>query len=215
MDTFTESYARYATLMALTVRARGEAYRTVSQMARILGEMFPSSGERPADVEEYYFEQAGELLSSLSDPSVKRNLSDAIRVAGEFSTPLLQEFVEQFVPELMKLEGAPSTPLEASASSSQLPPPPAGNTTPQAPSAKRRRRGTATSGSSEMPGIVATTPSTFPLAPASLLATPSMEAGPSGSSTGRISRSASRGSGRLSTSTSQTDLKRKRTGKGK
>lgn len=208
MRDFSECYSRYASLTALAIQARQGVFDASLLMAAYLRNIYGYSEDCPPGMDAHIHQKAADFLASLSEPDFVTRLSETGLLLKEFAAPEVQEIFNQLLPE--PRGGGPST-AEASTSASQTADPAASLLSPQAPPAKRRRRTAAASAYTEMEGVIATTPQTFPPVTAPP-PSPSTDAGPSLPSAGRISRSASRGSGRLSASGSQTDLKRKRKG---
>jgi hypothetical protein len=209
MREFSESYSRYASLTALAIQARQGVFDASLLMAAYLRNIYGYSEDCPPGMDAHIHQKAADFLASLSEPDFVTRLSETGLLSKEFAAAEVQEILNQLLPE--PRGGGPST-AEASTSASQTTDPATSLLSPQVPPAKRRRRTAAASAYAEMEGVIATTPQTFPPATAPLPPSPSTDAGPSLPSAGRISRSASRGSGRLSASGSQTDLKRKRKG---
>jgi hypothetical protein len=216
VKTFVEGYSRHSALLALALQIRQDLYDSVLQMAAHLRTIYGFSDDCPPGMDVDFHEQACEFLAALTDPAFATRVSETSLLSQDFSSQTLQTMLRPLLPGLSaqgSRVGGPSA-AEASTSASPVAGPSGSVFSPQSPPAKRRRRTTVTPAGTAMEGVTATS-STFPLVPVSFAPSPAMGAGPSLPPAGRVSRSASRGSGHLSTSGSQTDLKRKRRGGGK
>lgn len=217
---FGDAQASYLLHSALALHARKDMIDSSEALANHLQDTFATAVGNPADLNAHFHEQAREFLLSLDDSQFLDRTFDLFSLNEHFATPFLQARLSSLLPGLSRSDtsgGDVSVPSEVSASSSSV----AGPSTlpqvvsPQVPPAKRARRGAAAPAATE---TSMSAPSSFPLSPATFspLSGTSAPLPPSG----RVSRSASRGSGisatgshgsgRLSTQGSQTDLKRKR-----
>jgi len=196
---FSDAHARYISLSGLAIEARLGMLSSALELGGHFRKIFGFADVCPPEMDTHLFDQVHLFLGALSDPGFVEQLNQSSVLSETFASPVLQDHFARLLPGLRK-DGL----AEASTSAGSFVDPfdSGANFSPRAPPKKRSRASMASTGSAEDPSPI----SSFGKGPESL-------AGPSVPSSTRLSRSASRGSGRISVSGSQPDLKRKRKGR--